>query len=212
MFASKQPPSDDDAQRGVIAALPAAIWTKLKPRLLAALQSSTRTSPARQPLASDESAEWLEADGLGGFASGTAALVRTRRYHALLLAARAPSTGRIALVNGMDAWIDTPAGRFAISAQRYAPGVVYPDGQSRLREFSIDPWPRWTFELEDGTCVQQELFVPHGLSAVALRWRTQVASQPATLLVRPLLSGRDYHALHHQNPAFRSRPRATARA
>ncbi|MDQ6735689.1 MAG: glycogen debranching enzyme N-terminal domain-containing protein [Nitrospirota bacterium] len=26
--------------------------------------------------------EWLEADGLGGFASGTAAGIRTRRYHA----------------------------------------------------------------------------------------------------------------------------------
>ena len=31
-------------------------------------------------------AEWLEADGLGGFASGTASGIRTRRYHALLLA------------------------------------------------------------------------------------------------------------------------------
>ena len=30
-------------------------------------------------------AEWLEADGLGGFASGTTSGVRTRRYHALLL-------------------------------------------------------------------------------------------------------------------------------
>ncbi|WP_133123485.1 glycogen debranching enzyme N-terminal domain-containing protein, partial [Methylobacterium frigidaeris] len=31
--------------------------------------------------------EWLEADGLGGFASGPVAGPRTRRYHALLLAA-----------------------------------------------------------------------------------------------------------------------------
>jgi len=31
--------------------------------------------------------EWLEADGLGGFASGTSTGIRTRRYHALLLAA-----------------------------------------------------------------------------------------------------------------------------
>ena len=29
--------------------------------------------------------EWLEADGLGGFASGTVDGIRTRRYHALLL-------------------------------------------------------------------------------------------------------------------------------
>jgi len=195
-----RPPTDGNAAQG--AALPAAIWTKLKPRLHATLQSVAKTSPAQQPLALDETAEWLEADGLGGFASGTAALLRTRRYHALLLASPTTSAGRFVLVNGIDAWIDTPAGRFAISAQRYAPSVVYPDGQLRLREFSVDPWPRWTFELPDGLCVQQELFVPHGLPAVAMRWRTLDASRPATLLVRPLFSGRDYHSLHHENPTF----------
>ena len=55
-------------------------------------------------------AEWLEADGLGGFASGTVSGIRTRRYHALLLAATTPPTGRIVLVNGLEAWVETPAG------------------------------------------------------------------------------------------------------
>ena len=36
-----------------------------------------------------DTAEWLEADGLGGFASGTVSGTRTRRYHALLLTAAA---------------------------------------------------------------------------------------------------------------------------
>ena len=48
-------------------------------------------------------AEWLETDGLGGFASGTVSGIRTRRYHALLLAATTPPTGRMVLVNGFDA-------------------------------------------------------------------------------------------------------------
>ena len=55
--------------------------------------------------------EWLEADGLGGFASGTVAGIRTRRYHALLLTATTPPTGRVVLVNGFDAWVETPGGR-----------------------------------------------------------------------------------------------------
>jgi predicted glycogen debranching enzyme len=151
----------------------------------------------------DESAEWLEADGLGGFASGTASGVRTRRYHALLLAATAPPTGRLALVNGFDAWVETEAGRFAISSQRYEPGVVDPDGRGRLEAFRDDPWPRWSFRLGDGTLVEQEVFVPKGLPAVALAWRLAGRQAPATLTVRPFLSGRDYHALHHENPAFR---------
>ena len=33
----------------------------------------------------DLNAEWLEADGLGGYASGTVGGWRTRRYHAVLL-------------------------------------------------------------------------------------------------------------------------------
>ena len=59
--------------------------------------------------------EWLEADGLGGFASGTVSGERTRRYHALLLAATEPPSGRMVLVNGFDAFVETEAGRFALS-------------------------------------------------------------------------------------------------
>ena len=58
--------------------------------------------------------EGLEADGLGGFASGTASGIRTRRYHALLLTATTPPTGRVVLVNGFDAWLETPSGRVAL--------------------------------------------------------------------------------------------------
>jgi len=36
-------------------------------------------------IALNDQTEWLETDGLGGFASGTTSGLRTRRYHALLL-------------------------------------------------------------------------------------------------------------------------------
>src|SRR5580693_5078235 len=89
--------------------------------------------------------EWLEADGLGGFASGTVSGIRTRRYHALLLAATTPPSGRMVLVNGFDAEVETANVTFAISTQRYASGTEQPDGVSRLFDFSPEPWPRWTY-------------------------------------------------------------------
>lgn len=156
---------------------------------------STRALPER-------TAEWLETDGLGGFASGPVAGPRTRRYHALLLAATTPPTGRFALVNGLDAFVTTESGRYALSAQRYAPDAVSPDGFGQLRQFEPDPWPRWSFELADGTRVEQEIFVPRGLPLVALSFRLAGEPRPATLTLRPFLSGRDYHALHHENAAF----------
>jgi glycogen debranching enzyme len=149
--------------------------------------------------------EWLEADGLGGFASGTTSGERTRRYHALLMTAVTPPTGRMVLVNGLEAWVETPTGRFAISTQRYQPDAVYPDGASRLVDFQVEPWPQWTFCLPDGTTVIQELFVPHNISACLMRWKFSGTAH-ATLTLRPLISGRDYHGLHHENPAFRFEP------
>lgn len=47
--------------------------------------------------------EWLETNGRGGFASGTAAGANTRRSHALLLVVRAP-VDRIAPVNHLEEW------------------------------------------------------------------------------------------------------------
>jgi predicted glycogen debranching enzyme len=147
--------------------------------------------------------EWLEVDGRGGFASGTTAGVRTRRYHALLLVATTPPTGRMVLVNGFDAWVTTPGGTFALSSQNYEPGILHPDGMKRVTSFEPDPWPRWTFELEDGTSIEHETFIPEGSDSVVLSWRLARSVPGATLAVRPLLSGRDYHALHHENSAFR---------
>ena len=148
-------------------------------------------------------AEWLEADGLGGFASGTTSGIRTRRYHGLLLPATTPPAGRIVLVNGLEVWADTAAGSIALSSQRYAPDVTHPDGASRIVTFATDPWPRWTYALPDGSRVEHECFVRHGSPFTVLAWRLVDGKAPVRLHVRPLLSGRDYHALHHENPAFR---------
>jgi len=158
----------------------------------------------RAPIATDERTEWLEADGLGGFASGTTSGVRTRRYHALLLAATTPPTGRMVLVNGLDAWIERPGERTEyLTRQRYAPGIVVPEDGAVLEGFEDEPWPTWRWRLRDGSVVEQELFVPHGVPAVAIRWRRTGGDGRGTLVVRPFLSGRDTHALHHANADFR---------
>src|ERR1051326_7372693 len=149
------------------------------------------------------SQEWLEADGQGGFASGTATGIRTRRYHALLLTATTPPTGRMVLVNGFDAWIETPAGRFPLTSQKYSPGVVHPDGASRVAQFTTEPWPTWVFRFDDGTELLQEVFVAQDAQTTVLNWRLLQSREATKLFVRPLLSGRDYHSLHKENPGFR---------
>src|SRR5262245_12544600 len=148
------------------------------------------------------SSEGLEADGLGGFAFGRADGVRTRRYHSVLAVATTPPTGRVVLVNGFDAWVETANGRLALTSQRYTPDVTHPDGAARVTEFTRNPWPTWTFTLPNGLEIIQELVGVRNAPLVAVSWRL---AQPGTarLIVQPYLSGRDVHALHHENATFR---------
>jgi predicted glycogen debranching enzyme len=148
----------------------------------------------------DLKAEWLEADAQGGFACGTVGGERTRRYHALLIVATRPPGGRVILVNGIEAWVTGPDGNHPLTSQRYMPDVVYPDGWLHLTGFSRDPWPSWRFVLPDGTEIVQEIFISRGTSETVLRWWQEGAAGPCRLNVRPLISGRDYHALHRENP------------
>ncbi|HEY7636036.1 MAG TPA: amylo-alpha-1,6-glucosidase [Gemmatimonadales bacterium] len=164
-----------------------------------------------RPILLDDQTEWLEPDGLGGFASGTTSGLRARRYHALLLAATTPPTGRMVLVNGLDAWVEAPPAGPAeapvtqeyLTRQRYQPGVVAPEHGATLDSFTNEPWPTWVYRLAGGGKIEHDLFVPSGSPLVVLRWRLVGKRLPVRLFVRPFLSGRDSHSTHHENAAFR---------
>jgi predicted glycogen debranching enzyme len=148
-------------------------------------------------------AEWLEADGLGGYACGTVGGPRTRRYHALLLTATVPPTRRMVLVNGVEAWLERAgAPPIPLTTACYLPDILHPDAWRSLTRFDATPWPTWTHTLPDGATLTHEVLVAPDAAETVLRWHMP---QPAgwRLCVRPLLSGRDQHALHAENPAFR---------
>lgn len=157
------------------------------------------------PLKTAHLDEWLEADGLGGFAMGTVSGVRSRRYHALLQVATNPPMGRMVLINGIEVWFEIEGETFPLSAHRYEPDVIYPTGFEYIESFKLAPWPTWVYRLPNGTRLKQEIFVPHEHPAVALSWKLLTPGK-GRLRVRPLVSGRDYHQTHHENPAFQFEP------
>jgi hypothetical protein len=69
--------------------------------------------------------EWLVTNGLGGFASGTAAGFPTRRYHGLLVSALPTPLGRVVMLNHLSEWLRLADGtRYAIgggAADRLGP-------------------------------------------------------------------------------------------
>jgi len=152
-------------------------------------------------IAIDDKTEWIEADGLGGFACGTTRGARTRRYHALLIAATRPPTGRVALINGLEVRALAAAGEFVLSDEVYTPGVATRTEGVVIERFEADPWPRWVFRLPGGSRIVHEVFVRHGSPTTVATWRA-LDGAGIRLCIRPLISGRDQHALHHRNGAI----------
>lgn len=142
--------------------------------------------------------EWLETNGRGGFSSGTVAGANTRRYHALLLTARKPPSERFVFVNHLDEWLEVDGHTIPLSTNLY-PNAIHPEGYQQCTGFTPDPWPTWTYDC-NGTIVQREIFCVRNRDLVVLRWTiARKTKKTITLRLRPMLSGRDYHATHHMN-------------
>jgi predicted glycogen debranching enzyme len=154
------------------------------------------------------SLEWLETNGRGGYASGTVAGANTRRYHALLLVARHPPVDRVVLVNHVEEFVESGGRTIPLSTNLYS-GVVHPEGYQYCEEFSGDPWPTWRYA-GHGIRLVRELLCPLGRDLVILRWRLLgEPSSPVVLRVRPMLSGRDFHATQRENAGVRSEATTT---
>src|ERR1700681_2798965 len=104
--------------------------------------------------------EWLETNGLGGFASSTVIGMNTRRYHGLLVAATKPPVGRMVLLSKLEETLFIDGRAFDLSANRY-PGVVHPQGYRYLRQFRLDPFPVFTYEIE-GVEIEKSVFMVYG--------------------------------------------------
>jgi predicted glycogen debranching enzyme len=125
--------------------------------------------------------------------------MNTRRYHGLLVAAAKPPVGRAVLLSKLEETLVVGGERFELSVNRY-PGAVHPEGYRAILGFRLDPWPTWTLRA-GGAVIERSLFMPHGRQMTVVTWRLveNGASSRARLFVKPMLSGRDYHALHQEN-------------
>ncbi len=137
--------------------------------------------------------EWLETNGLGGFASSTIAGLNTRRYHALLVAALDPPVARTVLLSKLEETLVVAGDRFELGANRY-PGVIHPRGFEFLREFRLDPFPTFVYRA-GGVEVTKTVFLVHGENTAVVQYALPVG---ARIEVRPLIAFRDYHSLQHR--------------
>ncbi len=147
------------------------------------------------------SREWLETNGIGGFASGTISGANTRRYHGLLIAATKPPVGRIAMLSKFEETLIIDGEKFELSANSF-PGSIHPQGFKFIKSFRLDPFPIWTFEV-NGIEIEKAILMVHGENTTVCQWTLLSSpSKRIALELRPLLSFRDYHHLQREDPKF----------
>ena len=143
--------------------------------------------------------EWLETNGIGGFASSTIVGVNTRRYHGLLVAAIKPPVERLVLLSKVEETVVMNGKHHDLGSNRY-PGVIYPRGFEMLTRFALDPFPKFTFRIGDIE-IEKRVFLVHGENTVVIEYETRGGGS-CTLAIRPLIAFRDYHSLTHRNSAL----------
>ena len=152
---------------------------------------------SRQELEGRELAlEWLETDGLGGFACGTVAGARTRRYHGWYVPAIPPPRRRWMLVSGCEEFVTAAGATTGISTQIYK-SATNPDGSQNLTRFRLEPFPTWRHETED-FALERSLCMVRDRSVTIVRYVNRGARE-LTLRVRPLLAFRGSHRLQREN-------------
>jgi predicted glycogen debranching enzyme len=154
------------------------------------------------------SREWLETNGIGGFASGTIAGAVSRRYHAFLCAATRAPQERAILVSKIEESVIVNDETFELSANIWR-GAVSPRGDQFLTEFALDPLPRWVYELPlaRGTLrLEKTVWMPRESNTSIASHR--ILSGPACRIsLRPFVTGRDYHSTHRANLDFNTETR-----
>jgi glycogen debranching enzyme len=138
--------------------------------------------------------EWLETNGLGGWAGTTVAGAHSRRWHGLLVAAAEPRT---VLLSKLDETLHVGGESFELSCNQF-PGAIVPRGFEHLTAFRKDLFP--VFELEaGGVRLRKTVAAVDGESSTLVLYEVVEAPGPFILSLRPFLAARDQQALTTAN-------------
>ena len=145
------------------------------------------------------SLEWLETNGLGGFACSTVSGANTRRYHGLLTAATRPPLGRVTILSKFEEVLKIDQEIFELSTNQY-PNSIHPKGHKHLKSFRLDPFPIWTYKIQEIE-IEHKIFMVNGSNTTVCQWSVfNKGKAEVSLELRPLLAFVDYHGLQRETP------------
>jgi predicted glycogen debranching enzyme len=148
--------------------------------------------------------EWLETNGLGGWAGTTVAGAHSRRYHGLLVAATQPPVERTVLLSRLDEILHLGGESYELGCNRF-PGAVAPRGFEYLTSFRKDLFPVFDYEA-GGIRLRKTVAAVDGENTTLVLYEVLAAPGPFVMSLRPFLAARDQHALTSASSAQENGP------
>lgn len=150
-----------------------------------------------QNFAKASTKEWLETNGLGGWASSTISGCNTRNYHGMLVVATKPPLGRMVMISKLEEFIHSGKNIIELQANQF-PGSVRDAGLQYFQRYTQEYFPTFQYQIGDIE-LQKSIAAIHGRDLVIVTYEVKNAPAPFTLELKPLIAARDYHSLSKAN-------------
>ena len=167
------------------------------------MSKTIRLNPSKNTLARDLSLEWLETNGLGGYASSTILNCNTRKYHGLLVSQLYDPLGKFVLLSDIEDTISLNQNEYVLSSHFY-PNTTDVCGHAFLDSFSIDTHPVFQYVCDD-IKITKEILMLQGEDTVLIKYQFNAGQKTlnsAEICIRPFFSYRYFHALSIENSAI----------
>lgn len=138
--------------------------------------------------------EWVIANGLGGFASGTIIGVNSRLYHGLLISAQNPPVNRLLLLSKVDEEIEVSDETYQLGTNQWEDGSLDPRGNRYQQSFVMDPFPTFVYRAV-GVIVIKRILMVHGQNTALIRYTVHAPGRQIRVTLKPLVNCRDHHGV-----------------
>ena len=160
---------------------------------------STGAWPVVETYGELDATEWIHTNGAGAYAMSTVPMMHTRRYHGILVAPLEPPLRRYVSISHAELTLQAKGRLYRLSTHQF-PNLAPTPGYRLLRQFAMDPIPRWVYRIGDEE-FEPRLCLARGRN-VAVMTYTWHGQEPAILTLKPLLPLRRIHDLMHEHGAM----------
>jgi len=144
--------------------------------------------------------EWLEVNKAGVYASSTIYGLNNRRYHGLFVIPHGREQSKTILLSKFEESVFIQKRVYELSTNQFK-GGIYPDGFKYIRNFSLDPFPKTLYEIEERR-IEKTVLLCHNRPTLIVRYAYKDQGPAFNLVLKPMLAARRIDDLTHEIASF----------